>query len=270
VKLHRTGLLVIATAALGFSAPPAQADTQYGGHGLYKGTRPANPSITVVRRDDGSIAGRVAVGARCRGFANYSLVVRVAGRTADGVNFTADGRTRLGRVFVRVHLAGTLAPDSATGTARVRTTGCGSYRNPFSLRTPSAPAGPAAVPAPGTLMFGFTSQAAGGMALPVAIRVTKNGRVSASTQSLVQCGRVRLPVYDLTPTRAIRPDGTFGGAQSYTIRYRGLIERYRVSLRGQFHADGATGTLSVTLRQRTSKRRYPACRSGRVTWAARA
>jgi hypothetical protein len=262
--------LVVATAALASSAPPAHADTQYGGHGLHKGTRPANPSITVVRRDDGSIAGRVLVGARCRGYANYSLVVRLSGRTPDGVNFTAAGRTRLGRGFVRVDLTGTLGPDSATGSARVRTSRCGSYRNPFSLRTPSAPVGTAAVPAPSTLMFGFTSQAAGGMGLPVAIRVSTNGRVSASTQSMVQCGRMRLPVYDLSPTRTIRPDGTFRGTQKYTIRYRGLIERYRVTMRGQFHADGATGTLSVTLRQRTSKRRYPACRSGRVTWAARA
>ena len=204
MRLHRTGLLIIATATLVTSAPAAQADTQYGGTGLYKGTRPANPSISLLRRDDGRIAGRVVVGARCRGYANYSLVVRISGRTADGVNFSANGRTRLGRGYVRVTLTGTLAADAATGTARVRTTGCRTYRNPFTLRTPSAPAGAAAVPAPGTLMFGTTSQAVGGMALPVTIRVAKNGRVAMSSQTLVQCSRIRLPVLDFTPTRAVR------------------------------------------------------------------
>ena len=188
MRLHRTGLLIIATATLLTSAPAAHADTQYGGTGLYKGTRPANPSISLLRRDDGSVAGRVVVGARCRGYANYSLVVRLSGRTADGVNFSANGRTRLGRgVRAASRSPGTLAADAATGTARVRTTGCRTYRNPFTLRTPSAPAGAAAVPAPGTLMFGTTSQAVGGMALPVTIRVAKNGRVAMSSQTLVQC-----------------------------------------------------------------------------------
>lgn len=269
MRLQRTGLLISATATLLTSAPAAHADTQYGGTGLYKGTRPANPSISLLHRDDGRIAGRVVVGARCRGYANYSLVVRISGRTADGVNFNANGRTRLGRGYVRVTLTGTLAADAATGTARVRTTGCRTYRNPFTLRTPSAPAGAAAVPAPGTLMFGTTSQAVGAMALPVTIRVAKNGRVAMSSQTLVQCSRIRLPVLDFTPTRAVRPDGTFGGTQRYTIRYKDLRESYSVTVRGAFLADGATGTINVTLRQRDSKGRYPLCRSGQQTWAAR-
>lgn len=270
MRLHRTGLLIIATATLWVSAPAASADTQYGGTGLYKGTRPANPSISLLRRDDGGMAGRVVVGASCRGYANYSLVVRLSGRTADGVNFSLAGRTRLGRGFVRVTLTGTLAADAANGTARVRTTGCRTYRNPFSLRTPSAPAGAPAVPAAGTVMSGLTSQSVGGMPLPVTIRVAKNGRVALSTQTLVQCSRGRLPVLDYTPTRAVRPDGTFGGTQRYTIRYKGFSESYSVTVRGRFLADGATGTVNVTMRQRDSRRRYPPCRSGQQTWAARA
>ena len=43
-----------------------------------------------------------------------------------------------------------------------------------------------------------------------------------SSQTLVQCSRIRLPVLDFTPTRAVRPDGTFGGTQRYTIRYKDL------------------------------------------------
>jgi hypothetical protein len=269
VKLHRTGLLIIATAALGLSAPAAQADTQYGGHGLYKGTRPANPSISLLRHDDGRVTGRVVLGARCRGYAGYSLVVRLSGRTADGVNFTADGRTKFGRGFVRATLTGTLAPDAANGSARVQTKGCGSYRNPFSLRVASAPAGAAAIPAPGTLLFGLTSQTAGGMGLPVTVRVTKNGRVAVSSQALLRCLGRKLPVLDYTPTRAIRADGTFGGTDRYTARYKGFSERYTVKVHGRFLADGVTGTITVTMRYRQANRRFPLCRSGQQTWSAR-
>ena len=74
MTLHRTGLLIIATATLWVSAPAASADTQYGGTGLYKGTSPANPSISIVRRDDGSVVGRVVAGARCAGYASSALV----------------------------------------------------------------------------------------------------------------------------------------------------------------------------------------------------
>jgi hypothetical protein len=263
-------MLVITTAVLGLSAPLAHADTMYGGTGLYKGTRPANPSISLLRRDDGGVTGRVMLGARCRGYANYSMVIRVAGSTPDGASFTASGRSRLGKPgYVRVTLTGTLAPDSVTGNARVRLPGCRGYTQPFVLRTESAPAGAPAVPAGGTLMQGLTSQSASGLRLPVALRVTTGGRVYAVWQAMMRCGRVTIPVLDYTPSRKIKPDGTFGGTQSYTIRYRGFSERYRVSFSGRFLADGATGTLRARMRYHDGKRRYVPCVSGQQTWTAR-
>ena len=86
----------------------------------------------------------------------------------------------------------------------------------------------------------------------------------------MQCRAVRLPVLDFTPTRAVAADGTFGGTQRYTIRYKGFSGAYSVTFRGRFLADGATGTFNVTMRQRDSKGRYAPCRSGQQTWAARA
>ena len=268
VRLHRTGLLIIATAALATSAPTAHADTQYGGTGMYKGTSPANPSISIVRRDDGSVVGRAVAATRCAGYASSALVVKLSGRTADGVNFTASGRTKLGRRTYRVTVTGTLAPDAVTGSARVRT-GCRSYTQPIVLRAESAPAGAAAMPAPGTVMHGLTSQSASGLRLPVSLRVTKQGRVYASWQALMDCGPGRLPILDLTPSRKIKADGTFGGTQNYTIRYRGLVERYRVTFSGRFLADGATGTLRARMTSRDTRTRYKPCLSGRRTWTAR-
>jgi hypothetical protein len=262
--------LVVATAALALSAPAAYADTLYVGSGLYKGTSPTGPSVSLLRRDDGGVTGRVLVSTRCGGWASYNEVVRVRGRSPDGVSFTASGRARIGGrgPFVRVRLSGALAGDAASGSIRVRSR-CRSLTRTLALRTPATPAGGAAVPAPGTLMFGASSQSAGGLPLPVALRVAKNGRVYASWQALAKCRRGFHPVYDFTPSRKIAADGTFGGTQTYTIRYRDFSERYRVSFRGRFHGDGASGTFTASVRYQDGKSRYVPCRSGRQTWTAR-
>lgn len=273
METHRSrlaGALIIATATLWAGAPAAHADTLYGGSGLAKGTSPSSPSVALLRRDDGSVSARAVVSARCRGWVSYSQVVRLTGRT-DGVDFSAAGRARLGGrgPYVRVSLTGAFAPDAVSGTARVRTP-CHNRSAALALRTASTPAGAPAVPAPGTLMHGFSSQSAGGFPLPVTLRVATNGRVIASWQALVRCGRGKLPVLDLTPSRPIRPDGSFGGEESYTIRYRGFSERYRVRFHGRFHADGATGTLRAWVQYRDGRHRYVPCRSGNQTWSARA
>ncbi|WP_157592669.1 hypothetical protein [Solirubrobacter soli] len=271
VRLHYTGLLVFATATLGLSAPTAQADTQYGGTGLYKGNIPAAPSISLVRRDNGQVAARVLLSARCRGYANYNMVIKVAGSTPDGASFTAAGKAKLGRPgSVRVTLSGTLAPDSVSGSARVRFPGCKGYTQPFVLRTESAPAGAPAIPAPGTLMQGFTSQTAAGLRLPVSLRVAKNGRVYALWQAVMRCGRAAIALGDYTPSRKVHPDGTFGGSQSYVLRYRGYSEHYRVTFKGQFRADGVTGTLRARVYYKEEgRRRSVNCVSGTRTWSAR-
>jgi hypothetical protein len=274
VRLQHTRLLIIATAALGLSAPTAQADTQYGGTGLYKGNQPSNPSISLLRQDNGQIAARIMIGASCRNYANYNIVLRATGRSPDGVSFTASGRGGLIRAGdLRVRLTGTLAADSVTGTARVtypRRCRNRSYTQPFALRPESAPGGAFAVPAAGTLMQGFTSQTAGGYRLPVSLRVTKSGRVYTVWQALMRCGRFRIPMLDFTPSRRIRANGTFGGTQNYVIRYRGYAEHYRVTFKGQFRADGATGTARTRVYYTyPGKRRSVNCVSGTQTWSAR-
>jgi len=75
--------------------------------------------------------------------ATLALVVRAAVGTPDGASFTASGKTRFGRAWhVRVSLTGTLAADSASGTARIRVQGC--LHLPVGLRATSAPTAPSA------------------------------------------------------------------------------------------------------------------------------
>ena len=119
-------------------------------------------------------------------------------------------------------------------------------------------------------MQGFTSQISGGFRSPLGLRVTKNGKVYGMVDGTLRCGRARIWMLDYTPTRTIKADGTFGGTQTSTVRYKGFTERFRVSFRGQFLADGARGTLTASMQLRDGKRRYVPCRTGRQTWTARA
>jgi hypothetical protein len=71
---------------------------------------------------------------------------------------------------------------------------------------------------------------------------------------------------DQTPRTDVRPDGTFSSTQRYVIRYPDApAERYRVTVRGRFLADGAVGTL----RARMLSGRRGRCDSGTHTWTAR-
>jgi hypothetical protein len=267
---QRSTLLFIACLVPLITAPAASADVQFGGSGLYKGKSPANPQITLTTRDNGTVEARVTYAYRCRGVANYSEVLRATGRVT-GATFKATGRSRVRGVGTsKVTVSGTLAPGSASGKVRWSGPGCRSYSNPFVLRSESAPVGAPALPAPGTVAQGLTSQNVGGTRLSVTLRVTNKGRVYATWDGMLQCRGYRLPILDITPSRAIKPDGSFGATQTYTIRYRGYTERYRVSFRGQFLADGVRGTLQASMRPRVKGRARPLCRTGAQTWAARA
>ena len=245
----------------------AVADTHYGGSAVRKGVL-AGPAMSVVVRDDGRVVARLAMGHRCRGFATSTLVVRLSGRT-NGQAVTATGRTRLRSGVLRARLTGTLAPDALTGRVRIRQRGCHAFTRSFVLRGPTAPAGGPAGAMPGSLLHGLTGQSAGGVRLPVSIRVAKNGRIYAFWQAMLKCRRGSVPMLNVTPPTTVRPDGSFSRTETYTIRYNGPDERYRVTFSGRFLGDGAVGTLRARMVWRQPGVRYYPCLSGTQNWAAR-
>ena len=237
--------VLIAAAALLLSAPAARADTQYGGSGN-TGPQSVGPPLSLVRHDDGRIVARLGSGYTCgkRSFVNRS--VKLTGTTPDGVSFTATGTTRLaGKGPVRYTVTGTLTPDTVTGTLKEGRKGCPNYTFGILLHSESAPAGAPAVPAPATLFAGLSAQSTGGVRLPVALRTTKNGKVLAYWLASMRCGpKAVVPLYNQSPTATIKPDGTFSRSEAFTVRYSdGSSERFRVSFKGRFLADGAVGTL---------------------------
>ena len=77
------------------------------------------------------------------------------------------------------------------------------------------------MPAPGTLMQGFSGQTAGGFRMPLTVRVTKGGRAYALWNAVLKCGRVSWPMLDLTPSPEDRaPTARSAEARPYTIRYK--------------------------------------------------
>ncbi len=247
----------------------AVADTYYGG-GAQREGRPLLPSISLVLRDNGRIAGRVSVTYSCRGRSRLDLVARLKG-AANGPAFTATGTTTMRGVGrLRWRLTGTLSSDAATGTVRLRVRGCRGYTRPFVLRTPSAPVGAPALPARATVWHGLTSQSAGGVRLPVTLRVARNGRIYASWSVKMRCGRATVSWSNATPVTTVRADGSFSRTERFSIRYSdGSRERYRVNFRGRFLTDGVTGNLSARMQTYKRGKRYFPCYSGLQTWAAR-
>src|SRR3954452_18417496 len=106
--------LLIAVAALLVAAPAASADTKYGGSTV-RGAKIYGPSISLLRKDNGVIIGRVGYAYRCRRGIDYpNVLTKVAGR-ANGANFTVKGKQRLGHRTLRYTITGTFMADGAAG-----------------------------------------------------------------------------------------------------------------------------------------------------------
>jgi hypothetical protein len=264
-------MLMIATAGLLAAAPTAHADTQYGGNAT-RSNAPNGPSITLIRHDDGSITGRMAVHYTCRDRSMLNRIVMLKGSTPDGASFSATGKTTLGgKGVIRFTLAGALTPDAVSGKLVSTLKSCPKATRDVVLRTESAPAGAPAAPAASTLFSGLTGQTAGAFRLPVAVRVTNNGGVRGAWQATMKCGpKSTAPLFNFSPTAKLKADGSFTRNEAYTVRYRdGSSERFRVSFKGRFLADGAVGTLRARSQLRQKGKRYYPCDSGTQTWAAR-
>src|SRR3954452_16904512 len=122
--------VVVAAAALALGAPAAHAHTQYGGKTIRSQNRFAGPAITLVRHDDGSVTGRLAIAYLCENDNYPDLYWRVKGRM-NGDAFTASGKLRLSGVgTLRYQLTGTLTADAGAGKIRLRG-GCHGYTRDF-------------------------------------------------------------------------------------------------------------------------------------------
>jgi hypothetical protein len=275
----------VAMAGMTMAWPAAAQATDYGGGTAPQSFSKAGRQLTLVgiRTTDTERARiRVGVSARC-GFSRLRHPVQL---NPDGT-FSFDvlvqphrlRENRRVRQFARIAMSGQVAGPSASGSARVwivkrrggRTIArCRSGNRPWQARVAYAEPHPAP-PAPSGAYYGLTGQRR--VPFPLVLRVSPNSR------------RVRVTVFDyrqrcrdsswewdnITPSGAVRRDGTFRLRERFTFHWLEGPERYRVRVDGQFTTAGVYGTLSVTsvLRSRSSGRVLDRCRTGRVTFAAR-
>lgn len=263
------GSLGSSGAGAGQTAPGV---TAYGG-GIRLRRGIGATSVGLVRRADGTIAGRAGLALRCGKTVFTNVVVRLAG-LASGDGFRADGDTKLTRRGrLRLEIAGKFEGANAIGTIRATTRriGCRTFTRPLFLRSAAAPAGAPALAPAGAVFAGLTSQVASEVPLPVLVHVSRSRRsVSALWQATMSCGpRAQTTVVNFTPPTRVRGDGTFSRTETYTLRYPdGSRDRFHVTFAGRFLADGATGTLDARMQTRKRGVRYLACSSGRQTWSA--
>ena len=89
----------------------------------------------------------------------------------------------------------------------------------------------------------------------------------------MKCGpKAHAQIVNNSPTTTIKADGTFSRSETYTIRWTdGSRERYRVTFKGRFLADGAVGTLRA--RSQLPQEAAPAttrATAGRSAWSGAA
>ena len=95
------------------------------------------------------------------------------------------------------------------------------------------------------------------------------GRRRATLHDRQRCGNGIFESENLTPSGAIRADGSFRLRERFTIHWGQGPERYRVRVDGRFTPSGVSGTLSVRSVLRSSSGRVlDRCRTGRVSFAA--
>jgi hypothetical protein len=280
VRVGRSSRVVVCVlfTALAATAAPAAAQTPdipYGGS-TFTSDGPTGTAMSLLRRADGSVRGRVVLGFRCRFFFPNNIT-RLAGTTS-GESFTATGTSKLTRRGrLRITLTGRFSGETATGTLRARANGlkgCRNFERRFLVRTERTPIGaPAGPPPGGTMLAGLTRESRDGLRSPVMVHVSPDReKFSAVWQATLRCGpRAVYTMVNLTPRSAIRSDGTFTRSEKYSSRFAdGTTDTFRVTFAGRFLNDGVTGTLRARMQTRKKGRRYFPCDSGTIGWTATA
>jgi hypothetical protein len=272
--MRRAAAIGTLCVAAGLSAAAVTADAQtgavqYGGAGA-NSRGVGTPTIGLTRYADGSVAVRFGTGIECRHALYIGIVVRGHGKTT-GTRFTASGHTHLaGTGRLTMTISGRFAGTGATGRVSGHAKGCKGFHHTFRLRVAAAPAGAPALPPARAEMFGVTSQSAGGVRLPVALRVDTHGRLYAQWEALVACSRGHTPLMNVTPWTRIAANGSFRRAEKFVQKYSdGSHDTVHATFAGTFVAGGASGTLSARV-QFTDKhhRLYTPCVLAPQTWTA--
>ncbi len=142
-----------------------------------------------------------------------------------------------------------------------------------ALRSTAGGPGAAGAAPAGAALFGGGSARYRGAAVPVALKLSADGRRVDPTQVGVplRCASIGITDYlvNASPAMTVQPDGTFRSRERFSVRFRGggrTTTKFRLD--GRFTAQGATGTYSATSVARTPGRRSVRCSSGSISFTA--
>ena len=262
--------------------PAAAQATDYGGGAAPESFSRSSTQLTLVgvrTTPAGRVRVHLFISARC----GFGAVRHAVGLNPDGTfafNVPIRHRLRGNRLVIqraRLAISGQLTGGTASGVARVRivqrrngrvVARCRSGQRQWQARAAGAEATPAA-PQPSGAYYGLTSQPM--RVFPFVLRVSPNARRVriAAFDFRQRCGDGFYESENLTPSGAIRADGSFRLRERFAITWAEGRERYRVRVDGRFTPNGVSGTLSVRSVLRSSSGRVrDRCRTGRVSFAA--
>jgi hypothetical protein len=274
--------LVFGAAAVAMAWPGTAQAADYGGGTAPESFSRSSRQLTLVgirTTPAGRVRVHLFVSARC-GFGAVRHAVRLSPDGTFGFDVPIRHRLRDNRFVIqraRLAISGQLTGATAGGVARVRivqrrrgrvVARCRSGPRPWQARAAGAE-GASGGPQPSGAYYGLTSQPM--RVFPFVLRVSPNARRVriAAFDYRQRCGDGLFESENLTPSGAIRADGSFRLRERFTIRWGQGPERYRVRVDGRFTPSGVHGTLSVTSVLRSPAGRVlDRCRTGRVTFAA--
>lgn len=200
---------------------------------------------------------------------------------ADGtLQVSGTSRERFGGGLAIVSYALTGRLDAVSGAGEVRgrftfrrngrTSRC-SVAAPWQVRAGAPDPNAPGARATGAL-YGTTSQRIRSVPAPLTTRVSADGqRVLVGTTVLrTRCRRGGRTTGYSFPGARIGADGSFRSVERLTVRFPGGRDRFVATFAGRVGAQGAVGTVSLTVVSRSRGRVIDRCRTGTVQWTARA
>jgi len=263
-------LTTMLALGLGAAGQSEAASTTFSGGHAWRPHRQGT-TIGITQEDGGGVHFATATSVGCRHTNFPNIDVDGHGTVHDGV-LKATGKSEVDKGLTLVmKVTGKIDVWVVHGRISARLVrshggpaGCHVYRSlPFVALAAVGPHGEAQLPAAGTTMYGWSGQTHGkhAIGLGIVVAVGASGKtVSAGWRVDAICRWGLYPITNISPFTRIHPDGRFARTERFKLGYGdGTTEHYRVAFKGQFHADGAEGTLQLHIR--TTNRR------GRNVWS---
>jgi hypothetical protein len=169
------------------------------------------------------------------------------------------------------HAAGQLTLSTSTKAGK-KTVSCTTGLVTWQARAVIVPPSGAASPQAAATYDGTTSQINAFAPSPFALLVSSDGqqvtRMVFRYRQRCTHGSISYPY--LSPSAAIKADGSFAVTEKFTQRTGGIVEKFKAEVKGKFAGNGATGSIRVQSTRRSKKtgKVVATCDTKSFSWGA--